>query len=157
MDPDELYTLRAQFWLGHYALCLEEGKATARRPMAGTLKAEREEIMLRARIAMGDHVKVAVDTAGDDKSPTVQAIHLLAMYESAKKYAAACESIVSDVKSLLASSSLDNTSLQLVAAHVFLRHGTATTREALRCVHLGTTIDICSSRYRSISPWTGPI
>jgi len=37
MEPDELYTLRAQYWLGHYKLCLEETKAVARRPMSAEL------------------------------------------------------------------------------------------------------------------------
>jgi hypothetical protein len=37
-EPDELYTLRAQYWLGHYQLALEEAKSVARRPMSPNLK-----------------------------------------------------------------------------------------------------------------------
>ena len=52
-EPDDLYTLRAQFWLGHYDLCLEEAKAIARRPMAPHLKQEREEFVSRAHLGIG--------------------------------------------------------------------------------------------------------
>mmetsp|Transcript_26518 Transcript_26518/g.39047 ORF Transcript_26518/g.39047 Transcript_26518/m.39047 type:complete len:90 (+) Transcript_26518:92-361(+) len=69
MDPDELYTLRAQFWLGHYNLCIDEGKAIARRPMSTQLKAEREEFVLRAQLALGQYDRVVKESSGADKSP----------------------------------------------------------------------------------------
>jgi hypothetical protein len=53
-DPDELYTLRAQFWLGHYALAVEEAKSVARRPMSPLLKEEREEFLARSNLALGN-------------------------------------------------------------------------------------------------------
>lgn len=61
-EPDELYTLRAQYWLGHYQLSLDEAKAIARRPMSPALKAEREEYIQRAHLALGAFGKV---TGGD--------------------------------------------------------------------------------------------
>ena len=64
-EPDELYTLRAQFWLGHYQMAMDEGKSIARRPMSPQLKAEREEFVARCAIAMKDYSKViAGDTPG---------------------------------------------------------------------------------------------
>jgi coatomer subunit epsilon len=57
-EPDELYTLRAQFWLGHYQLALEEAKSIARRPMSVALKNEREEFQARSWIALGQYDKV---------------------------------------------------------------------------------------------------
>jgi coatomer protein complex subunit epsilon len=64
-EPDDLYTLRAQFWLGHYQLALEEGKSIARRPMSPALKAEREELVQRCYIAMGQYDKViSTETPG---------------------------------------------------------------------------------------------
>lgn len=137
MDPDELYTLRAQFWLGHYGLCLEEGKATARRPMSAALKAEREEMLIRARIAQGDDLeKVVSDTSGPDRSPAVKALNLLAQYDLANGDEKITEDLVQQMKSLV---SYDDTSLQLHAAQLFLRHRAV--REALQCVHLGTTME----------------
>jgi coatomer protein complex subunit epsilon len=66
-EPDELYTLRAQYWLGHYQLALDEAKSIMRRPMSPDLKAEREEFVLRCQIALGQHNKVissSPDTPG---------------------------------------------------------------------------------------------
>ena len=64
MEPDELYTLRAQYYLGHYALSLEEAKATARRPLSNDLKIEREEFQLRSMLALKQYDKV-IDSASD--------------------------------------------------------------------------------------------
>ena len=64
-EPDELYTLRAQFWLGHYQMALDEARSIMRRPMSADLKAEREEIVARCHIAMKDYDKViSGDTSG---------------------------------------------------------------------------------------------
>mmetsp|Transcript_20160 Transcript_20160/g.49436 ORF Transcript_20160/g.49436 Transcript_20160/m.49436 type:complete len:94 (-) Transcript_20160:822-1103(-) len=66
-EPDELYTLRAQYWLGHYQLALDEAKSIQRRPMSPALKAEREEFILRCQLAMGQYDKVisaSPDTQG---------------------------------------------------------------------------------------------
>ena len=64
-EPDELYTLRAQFWLGHYTMAMDEAKSIGRRPMSPDLKAEREEFVARCFIAMGQYDKVtAMDTPG---------------------------------------------------------------------------------------------
>ena len=57
-EPDELYTLRAQYWLGHYQLALEEAKSVMRRPMSPALKTEREEYSLRCQLALGQYDKV---------------------------------------------------------------------------------------------------
>lgn len=67
-EPDELYTLRAQYWLGHYNLAIQEAKSVARRPMSPTLKAEREEFLSRSYIALGQYDKVTVtETPGKVK------------------------------------------------------------------------------------------
>jgi coatomer protein complex subunit epsilon len=65
-EPDELYTLRAQFWLGHYQMALEEGKSIMRRPMSPQLKQEREEYVARCYIAMKDYGKVIAAAGGDE-------------------------------------------------------------------------------------------
>ena len=70
-EPDELYTLRAQYWLGHYQLALDEAKSIMRRPMSPALKAEREEFALRCQIGMKDYHKVisaSPDTPGTCRS-----------------------------------------------------------------------------------------
>jgi hypothetical protein len=57
-EPDELYTLRAQFALGHYGLALQESKQVARRPMSAALQAEREEYAVRALTALRQYAKI---------------------------------------------------------------------------------------------------
>ncbi len=69
MDPDELYTLRAQFWLGHYNLCIDEARSIARRPMSPQLKVEREELYLRALLEMKQFDDVLREASSGDKSP----------------------------------------------------------------------------------------
>ena len=74
-EPDELYTLRAQFWLGHYQMALDEARSIMRRPMSPDLKAEREEIVARCYIAMKDYDKViSGDTSGKFKNRTASMI-----------------------------------------------------------------------------------
>lgn len=58
-EPDELYTLRAQFWMGHYAMAMDEAKQLQRRPMSPALKAERDEMVQRCYIALGQYDRVA--------------------------------------------------------------------------------------------------
>lgn len=76
-EPDELYTIRAQFWLGHYQMALDEGKSIARRPMSPELKAEREELVARCYIALKDYDKVTVggDTPGTDEMSELSMLH----------------------------------------------------------------------------------
>ena len=69
-EPDELYTLRAQYWLGHYQLALDEAKSIARKPMPSHLKVEREEFVLRSLLAMKQFDKVQSEAdASLDKGP----------------------------------------------------------------------------------------
>jgi len=134
-EPDELYTLRAQYWLGHYRLALEEGKAISRRPMPPHLKSEREEFILRASLALGEYDKVLKETESSS-APGLKALNIHASYVSSNDK----EEIISRLKANLASADCANsTSFQLIACHVFLEHGL--TREALQCVHLGITME----------------
>jgi len=51
-EPDELYTLRAQYWLGHYTLALDKAKNASCKPMPPHLKNEREELVLRCYLGL---------------------------------------------------------------------------------------------------------
>jgi Coatomer epsilon subunit len=63
-QPDELYTLRTQFFLGHYQAALQEAKQMSRRPLSNSaLKLEREEFIYRAYIALQQYDKCV--SAGD--------------------------------------------------------------------------------------------
>lgn len=133
-EPDELYTVRAQFWLGHYGMCVEEAKAVARRPMSASLKQEREEFLWRAYLSLGQYEKV--QSAGEE-SPGLKALYLRAQYEQAANESPQQEQALDGLKSLAASS--PTSSVQLTAAQVFFQHGL--TKNALQCVHLGVTME----------------
>lgn len=91
-EPDELYTLRAQFWLGHYQMALDEAKAMARRPLSPALKEERDFFLARSQLALGLEVS-------DTSTPALQAVQLLsAMASSAEK-----EATLDSIKQLVAS------------------------------------------------------
>lgn len=141
MDPDELYTLRAQYWLGHYTLCLEEAKSIARRPMAANLKLEREEFALRAYLGRGEYDKVIRDTQNSDRS-ALKVLGLHATYESAfaSGDTASLKKTIDTLKTMASDSESANcSSFQLYASQLFLQHGLI--REALECVHLGMTME----------------
>jgi coatomer subunit epsilon len=63
-EPDELYTLRAQFWLGHYQMAAEEAKGIARRPLNPDLKVEREEFLHRSYLSLGQYDKLTGGSPG---------------------------------------------------------------------------------------------
>jgi coatomer protein complex subunit epsilon len=58
-EPDELYTLRAQYWLGHYQSAVDEARSVSRRPMPPHLKLEREEFLARSYLALGQYDRVS--------------------------------------------------------------------------------------------------
>lgn len=135
MEPDELYTLRAQYWLGHYKLALEEGRSIARRPMSAHLKSEREEFILRANLGLGNYDKVSQAASAPDASAAVTTLGLHAEYLSSP--ASSHPTIITKLQAILQSA--PSASIQLTASHIFLLHNL--TREALQCVHLGTTME----------------
>ncbi|KAL3795559.1 hypothetical protein HJC23_009272 [Cyclotella cryptica] len=138
-EPDELYTLRAQYWLGHYTLALDEGRQAARRPMPPHLKTEREEMMLRSQLALGHYDLVVAEGGGSGKPPALQALALHAKFLSDPSPDSR-SAIIDSLKVLLASpESASNTTLQLTACHIFL--GANLIREALQCVHMGLTME----------------
>lgn len=140
MDPDELYTLRAQYCLGHYQLALEEAKSISRRPMAPQLKVEREEFVLRSLLAMGEFEKVIQGSEGADKGHGIQAINLRAKYElTDANDTATRKSLISGLQSLLNNDNASPT-LQLIAAQTFLMDGEMI-NDALSAVHLGSTME----------------
>ena len=140
MEPDELYTLRTCYYLGHYKLALEEGQNLTRRPMAPTSKSELDELLIRAKIANGSYNS----SPNPSWNPNLQMLHLLYLsgdFNDDK------DEIGTKVETILSNSSIptDNNShcnssnLQLYAAQTFLKLGKI--REALKCVHLGISME----------------
>lgn len=134
-SPDELYTLRAQFYLGHYAMSLDEARAISRRPLSNDLKIEREEFQLRALLGLKQYDKVL--EADTDISPGVKAIAIRANYEMASEASKA--GLILELQALVSDPSASPTA-QLVAAQTFLGQGEMT-KEALHCVYQGATME----------------
>jgi len=139
-EPDELYTLRAQYWMGHYDLALEEARSIARAPMPPHLKVEREEFVLRCLLAKGDCDKVlTIADAGDAKCSGIKALGIRARFEKATTQPARDEALAS-LQSLLADTSTSTPSTRLTAAHVYLAQGNMNSN-ALEMVHSGDTLE----------------
>lgn len=139
--PDELYTLRSQYYLGHYNLCLEEAKALSRRPLSGELKIERDEFQLRAWLGLKQYDKIAIASSSYASTETgVRAIALQAEYDSPSSPLATKNQALKELQSLVSVSSDNSKTCQVIAAQTFLRHGDMT-REALQCVYEGATIE----------------
>lgn len=141
MGPDELYTLRAQYWLGHYDLCLDECRSVARRPMPPSLKEERQEFVVRCYLAKGEAERAEQECEGGEAGHGIEALKIRAQYDrvSASGADTATEALVDAMKSLVANPESATGQVQLYASHLFLAAGL--TRDALQCVHLGTTME----------------
>jgi hypothetical protein len=69
-QPDELYTLRTQYVLGHYQLALNEAKQMSRRPIASAqLKLEREEYIYKCYIALQQYDKCVAVSDSSTTNP----------------------------------------------------------------------------------------
>jgi len=148
-EPDELYTLRAKYWLGHYALALDEGRSAARRPLPPHLKVEREDLVLRCHLALGQYDKVV---ATQQSGIALQALAIQSLFLNTPPENRTGSEILGTLKNLLASpEAAGNTSVQLTACHIFLAAGKL--KEALECVHLGLTMEhlaMCVQIYLNI-------
>lgn len=76
-QPDELYTLRTQYMLGHYTAALQEAKQMSRRPISSNaLKIEREEYIYRCYIALQQYDKCVPSADGSSGSPGTSYVHI---------------------------------------------------------------------------------
>lgn len=164
-EPDELYTLRAQYWLGHYTLALDEAKNASRKPMPPHLKNEREELVLRCYLGLKSFDKVitlvTTNAQQHDNNNNSHAMKALGMHASYLA-AAANENTHDDENSKKQNHILDklklllmecpgDTSVQLTACHIYLSANLL--REALACVYLGLTMEhlaMCTQIYIKI-------
>jgi len=139
-EPDQLYTLRNQVWLGHYSLALDEGKNLLRSKssLSAALRTERDEFVARSLLALGRYGEIGV---GVNASGTVDVgVKLLQLQGSLQSGSVPPPSILSSVQSLMSDPAASRApSAQLYAAHVRL---CANDHEgALRLVSAGTTLE----------------
>jgi len=135
-EPDELYNLRNNYWIGNYQKAITEGSGLQR--LSEEKKIECKEFVYRSYIALGQCGVVLDEVKDTPETPvSLKAVKLLARYLTLP---AEKEEIVSTMEGWLAGVTEGNTAtLQLVAAMIFLHEDN--TKEALRCVHLGVTME----------------
>ena len=135
-DPDELFVLRNNFWLGNYQKAIAEGSSLGR--LSEALKIESKEFVYRSYIALGQF-NIVIDEVSDSPSTpsSLQAVKLLARYLSQPQDK---EIILITLNEWLSGQQTGNPStLQLIAALIYMHEDN--TKEALRCIHLGATME----------------
>jgi coatomer protein complex subunit epsilon len=135
-EPDELYVLRNNFWLGNYQRAITEGSSLSR--LSEALKIEAKEFVYRSYIALGQF-NIVIDEIADDPSiaTSLQAVKLLARYLSQPQDK---EMVLMTLNEWLTGPQTGNPStLQLIAAIIYLHEDN--TKDALRCIHLGATME----------------
>lgn len=139
-EPDILYTLRTQYWLGHFNLSLSEAKNLKKLPLNLELKIECEEFMLRSLLALKQYDSIVEDTAEYNNNIGIHVLLLRARYESTNSLEEK-KNIIESVQNLLNDNSNSyNATLALTASHIFLSHGEMIS-EALKCVQNSTNIE----------------
>jgi coatomer protein complex subunit epsilon len=134
-DPDALFTLRTNFWLGLYKLAIAEGSGL-RHGVPDSLKVERDEFMYRSYIALGDADKVLSEVQ-DDAPIALQAVKLQAAYEAHPDMR---ETVLINLSQwMLDPTSANNPTLQLISAIIQCKEGNLT--EAASCVRNGVTME----------------
>mmetsp|Transcript_18531 Transcript_18531/g.27107 ORF Transcript_18531/g.27107 Transcript_18531/m.27107 type:complete len:295 (+) Transcript_18531:123-1007(+) len=126
--PDELFTLRNNFYLGNFTQCVHEGGSL--RVAAEALQTERDTLVVRSYLAMGntESALAEVSMISSDSPAALQAVKLhaeLAAYPEKK------DQVLQSLKSLLgASSNASNPLVQIIAATIY--QSTGDHRSALR-------------------------
>lgn len=138
-EPDELFSLRNLFHVGNFQQAIAEAETLSRLPPH--LKNERDEILYRAHIAMGNH-EVALREISDDPNLPVslRAVKLLATFMHQKDMREVA--LMQLQEWMQDSSSANDTTLQMVAATMRLHNDE--TMEAIKVLGHGTTLEHCA-------------
>lgn len=142
VDPDELYTLRNLFWLGHYQLVINESNGLGR--LNNALTIEKDEYVYRSYLALGQY-DILMSEIKDTAPLGLRAIRLLCAYtmnnnssNSSPQKAEECMQQLNDLQN--APNAAACTSLQYCAATMWLTEDNS--KEALKCVYNATHIEL---------------
>jgi coatomer protein complex subunit epsilon len=130
MDPDELYTLRNQFWLGNYQQAVNEGNSLTRLPTG--LQVEKQEYMYRSFLALGQFDVVDGEIQDGDASPlSLRAVKVLSAYLQGNTDGALAQ--------VNAWGSESNPTVELVCSLVHMHEGNI--KDAMKSVARGQTME----------------
>ncbi|KAJ0399564.1 hypothetical protein ATCC90586_009761 [Pythium insidiosum] len=134
-EPDELFTLKNQLWVGNYQNALSEGNMLQH--VRDALRHERDVYLLRAQLGLGQHAQVLQSIPDGGNTPiALSAVKLLATY----LHHGDREMIELTLKEWLADPrSAENPHLLLVAGMIFSREGKLS--DALSVLTKGNTLE----------------
>mmetsp|Transcript_13068 Transcript_13068/g.32278 ORF Transcript_13068/g.32278 Transcript_13068/m.32278 type:complete len:295 (+) Transcript_13068:39-923(+) len=136
MASDELFELRNYFVLGNYSAAITEG--TSIRVEDEGLRIEKDAILARIAIAMGEPDKVIASVSEEDSPIAMQAVRLLALHS--KDPAANIDMVKAALTAWMEDPvSSSNPTLLLVAALVYAGEGDYDA--ALKAAHKGATLE----------------
>ena len=113
-ESDELYTLRNAFFLGNFQEALAEA-STIPRPKSDLLRLERDVLVARAHIALGD-ARAATAGIRDDAPAPMRAVKLFAAFSAAAPGSAARASVLASVDALVTEAEADAAGTTAAAA-----------------------------------------
>lgn len=141
MDPDDLYTLRNLFWLGHYQLAINEANGLAR--LSPTLTLERDEFVYRSYLLLGQY-NILQDEIKDGAPLGLLGIRLLCKYTcllnshgDTEAEKSACMGELQELQAM--PNALQCKVLQTVGATLHLLAGEV--KDALKCVYTSNYIE----------------
>lgn len=144
LEPDDLYTLRNFFWLGHYQLAINEANRLNRLPNA--LAIEKDEFVYRCYLALGQYNILQSEIKDSESTPIgLRCVKLLGQYvvannTSNEASAAEREGLMSTLREMGANSAVaSHRTYLLVAATMHLYEGG--TKEALRYIDSSASIE----------------
>lgn len=115
--PDELFTLRNNFYLGNFTQCVHEGGSL--RVSSEALRNERDVIVCRSYLAMNNPDSVLAEVA-DVTSDSPAALQAIKLHAELVAYPEKKEEILKSVKTLLSEpANASNTQVQIIAATIY--------------------------------------
>lgn len=135
MDPDELFSLRSQFWLGNYKLAITEGLSIS--PQSDRLRIDRDVFVNRCHIAMNNYSKVMKDI-GEGSSTDLLAVKLYATYLANPGQK---DMVLMTLNDWLGDEvSGESNTLKLIAGMIYLAQGEI--KDALRVLNSDATLEM---------------
>mmetsp|Transcript_14086 Transcript_14086/g.17462 ORF Transcript_14086/g.17462 Transcript_14086/m.17462 type:complete len:297 (+) Transcript_14086:126-1016(+) len=135
MEPDELYSLRNQFWLGQYKLAISEGLSMS--PSSERLRIDRDVFVYRSHIALNNYSKVLSDI-GENSPTDLLAVKLYATFLNNPGQK---DMVLMTLNDWLGDEvSGGNNTLKLIAGQIYLQLGEI--KEALKIIRSDATLEM---------------
>ena len=134
MDPDELWSMRNNFYVGCYQGCLEEGEM-ARLDDKPALVAQRDAFAARSKLALGDFRAVYGLVGAQPATLELKAVREAAVVLDPATPAEAVSAALARIKSMVDQDASGNETLRVMAGTAFAHVGDV--NESLRALRAG--------------------